>query len=73
MEERGLVQRRGKQYLLLKAWDSQEHKFVRMQSRLREEPSAVEPAAQNYGRFSVVADRRTIARGVTTLKGAAGK
>jgi CRP/FNR family transcriptional regulator, cyclic AMP receptor protein len=74
MEERGLVQRRGKQYLLLKGWDSQEHKFVRMQSPLGDEPSVVESAVQNYGRFSVVADRRTVARGsVTTLKGAAEK
>jgi len=74
MEERGLVQRRGKQYLLLKGWDSQEHKFVRMQRPLEEEPQAVEPAAhQRYGRFTVVADRRTIAGGGTTLKGAAEK
>jgi len=74
MEERGLVQRRGKQYLLLKGWDSHERKFVRMRNPLEEEPQAVEPAAhQRYGRFSVVADRRTVAGVGTTLKGAAEK
>src|SRR3984957_11706729 len=73
MEERGLVQRRGKQYLLLKGWDSKEHRFARMQSPLGAEPHAVDPASQHYGRLSVVADRRTIARGATTLKGAAEK
>ncbi len=73
MEERGLVQRRGKQYLILKGWDSQEHKLVRMGSPLGDEPSAVEPATQKYGRFSVVADRRKVARGGATLKGVAEK
>jgi CRP/FNR family cyclic AMP-dependent transcriptional regulator len=73
MEERGLVQRRGKQYLLLKGWDSKEHRFARMQSPLGDEPQAVDPPAHHYGRFSVVADRRVVARGATTLKGAAEK
>jgi CRP-like cAMP-binding protein len=73
MEEHGLVQRRGKQYLLLKGWDSKEHRFARMQSPLGDEPQAVDPPAHQYGRFSVVADRRVVARGATTLKGAAEK
>src|SRR3984957_16898232 len=73
MEERGLVQRRGKQYLLLKGWDSKEHRFAGMQSPLGDERHAVDPESQHYGRLSVVADRRTIARGATTLKGAAEK
>ncbi len=73
MEERGLVQRRGKQYLILKGWDSQEHRLVRMQSPPSDELSVVEPATQNYGRFSVVAGRRTVARGGAALKGVAEK
>jgi CRP/FNR family transcriptional regulator len=74
MEERGLVQRRGKQYLLLKGWDSQEHRFARTQSGLIDGPSSAEPAAeQQYGRLSVVADRPRAMVGRTTLKGAAGK
>jgi CRP-like cAMP-binding protein len=73
MEERGLVQRRGKQYLLLKGWDSTEHRFARMQSPLGDEPQPVEPAAQHYGRLSVVADRRSTVRGGTILKGVAEK
>src|ERR1700722_4529929 len=73
MEERGLVQRRGKQYLLLKGWDSKEHRFARTQSPLGDEPHAADPASQHYGRLSVVADRRTAARGTTTLKGVAEK
>jgi hypothetical protein len=74
MEERGLVQRSGKQYLLLKRWDSQEHKFARMRSPLGEEPRSPEPSApQHYGRLSVVAERPSLVRGGTTLKGAAGK
>jgi CRP-like cAMP-binding protein len=74
MEERGLVQRRGKQYLLSKGWDSQENRIARMQSPLREEPRAVDgQVQQHYGRLSVVADRPRVATGRTTLKGAAGK
>jgi len=74
MEERGLVQRRGKQYILLKGWDSQEHRFARMQSPLGGETRAVEPAAQqHYGRLSVVTEWPKGARGKMTLKGAAGK
>jgi len=74
MEERGLVQRRGKQYILLKGWDSQEHKFVRMQSPLGNEPRSAEPVVQqHYGRLSVVAERPKGARGKRRLKGAFGK
>ena len=74
MEERGLVQRCGKQYLLLKGWDSQEHRFTRMRSPLGDEPRAVIPAPhQNFSRLSVVADRPRPARNGATLKGAAGK
>jgi CRP-like cAMP-binding protein len=74
MEERGLVQRRGKQYILLKGWDSQEHIFARVQSPLGDEPRSALPAAQQrYGRVSVVAEWPKGARGKTTLKGAAGK
>ena len=74
MEERGLVQRRGKQYLLSKGWDSQENRIARMQSPLRDEPRAVDGAVQqHYGRLSVVADRPRVVTGRTTLKGAAGK
>ena len=74
MEERGLVQRRGKQYLLLKGWDSQEHRLARMQSPLGEEPHSPDPAAQQrYGRLSVVADRPRTTRSAATVKGAAGK
>jgi hypothetical protein len=74
MEERGLVQRSGKQYLLLKGWDSQEHRFARTQSRLVNEPSSAEAVSeQHYGRLSVVADRPMAVGGRTTLKGAAGK
>jgi len=74
MEERGLVQRRGKQYLLLKGWDSQENRIARMQSPLRDEPRAVDAQVQqDYGQLSVVADRPRVATGRTTLKGAAGK
>jgi CRP/FNR family cyclic AMP-dependent transcriptional regulator len=74
MEERGLVQRRGKQYLLLKGWDSQEHRFDRMQSPLDDEANSAGPAIKQYrNRLTVVADRPMIARGRTTLKDAAGK
>ncbi len=74
MEERGLVQRRGKHYILLKGWDSQEHRFARMQSPLGDEPPSAEPATQqHYGRLSVVAERPRGARGKTTLKGVVGK
>jgi len=74
MEERGLVQRRGKQYLLLKGWDSQENRIARMQSPLRDEPRAVDAQVQqDYGQLSVVAGRPRVATGRTTLKGAAGK
>lgn len=74
MEERGLVQRRGKQYLLLKGWDSLEHKITRTQGPLGIEPRAEEPVAQqHYGRLSVVADRPRAVNGGTTLKGVAGK
>jgi len=75
MEERGLVQRRGKQYLLTKSWDSQEHRLARMRSPLGDEPGAMDSAVQpqHYGRLSVVADRARVPRGRTTLKGAAGK
>ena len=74
MEERGLVQRRGKQYVLLKDWDCQQYRLVRMQSLLGDEPHSGEPAAQrHYGRLSVVAERPKGARGRKALKGAAGK
>jgi len=73
MEERGLVQRRGKQYLLLKAWDTQEHKAGRMQSPFGERRSAEPAAQQNHGRLSVVAERPRAARDKPTLKGAVGK
>lgn len=74
MEEQGLVLRRGKQYLLLKGWDSQEHRFARMRVPLGNEPRSAEPAAQKHnGRLSVVAERLSGARGRTTLKGTAGK
>jgi CRP/FNR family transcriptional regulator, cyclic AMP receptor protein len=74
MEERGLVQRRGKQYLLLKGWDSQEHSFARMESPLGDGSRSAEPAASRYyGRLSVVAERPKGAKGKTTLKGAVGK
>src|ERR1700685_643496 len=74
MEEHGLVQRRGKQYLLSKGWDSQEHRFAGLRSPLAEEPGSVEPAAQQgYGRLSVVAERPRAARVKATLKDAAGR
>ncbi len=73
MEERGLVQRRGKQYLLLKAWDSQENKSGRMQSPFGERRSAEPAPQQNYGRLSVVAERPRAARTKSVLKGAVGK
>ena len=74
MEERGLVQRRGRQYILLEGWDSQEHRFVRMQSPLGDEPRSAEPAVQQHtGRLSIVGERSRSARGKTTLTGAAGK
>jgi len=75
MEERGLVQRRGKQYILLRGWDLQEPRFARMHSPpLGDGPRAAEPGAQqHYSRLSVVAERPKGARGKTTLKGATGK
>ncbi len=74
MEKGGLVQRRGKQYILLKGWDSQEHKFARMQSPSGDETRSAEPAARRvHGRLSVVADRPRGERGKKTLKGVAGK
>jgi len=74
MEERGLVQRRGKQYLLLEGWNSQEHKFAQMRSPLGEITRSTEAAAQqHYGRLSVVAERPRDARDRTTLKSEAGK
>ncbi len=74
MEERGLVQRRGRQYILLKGWDSQDHRFARIQNPLGDEPRSAEPVAQqSYGRLSVVGERRKGATGKTTLKGAVGK
>ena len=74
MEERGLVQRRGKQYLLLKGWDSQEHKLARTQSPLGDEPSSAEPAAAEL--WPVLGGRRSAdgaRRGGATLKGVAEK
>jgi len=73
MEERGLVQRRGKQYILLKGWDSQDRRFARMRNPLGDEPRSAEPAAQHYGRLSIVAERPRSARAKTMPKGAAGK
>ena len=73
MEECGLVQRRGKQYILLKGWDSQERRFARIRNPLGDEPRSAEPAAQRYGRLSVVAERPKSARSKTTSKGAVGK
>ncbi len=74
MEGRGLVQRRGKQYVLLNGWDSREHGFARMQSPLGEEPRSAEPAGQqHYGRLAVVGERPGDTRGRTTLSGVAGK
>jgi CRP/FNR family transcriptional regulator, cyclic AMP receptor protein len=74
MEERGLVQRRGKQYLLLKGWDSPENRFARMQGPLSDEPRSSGPAvATQYGRLSIVAERPRGTRGKTVLKGAVGK
>jgi CRP-like cAMP-binding protein len=74
MEERGLVQRRGKQYILLKGWDSQEDRFVRMQSPLGDKPRTAELAAQQHkGRLSIVAERSGSGRGKATLTGAVGK
>ena len=43
MEERGLVQRRGKQYLLLKDWETTENRFARMQSPLGSESRSERP------------------------------
>jgi CRP/FNR family transcriptional regulator, cyclic AMP receptor protein len=74
MEERGLVQRRGKQYLLLKGWDSQEHKLARMPGTLSEDLRPAEPMLQQrYGRLSVVVERPAMVRGRAKLNGAAGK
>jgi CRP-like cAMP-binding protein len=74
MEEGGLVQRRGKQYLLLKGWDSQEHRLAGLRSPLGDERRPEGPAAQQHnGRFAVVAERAGGPRGKTTLKGAVGK
>jgi CRP/FNR family transcriptional regulator, cyclic AMP receptor protein len=74
MEERGLVQRRGKQYLLLKGWDSQEHRLARLRSPLGDERRPEEPTSpQHNGRFSVVAERSGGPMGKTQLKGAVGK
>ncbi len=73
MEERGLVQRRGKQYILLKGWDSQDRRFARMRNPLGDELRSAEPAAQHYGRLSIVAERPRSARAKTMPKGAAGK
>ena len=74
MEERCLVQRRGKQYILLKGWDSRERRFAPIQSPFGAEPRSAEPAAQqHYGRLSVVAERPRRARAKTMPKGASGK
>jgi CRP/FNR family cyclic AMP-dependent transcriptional regulator len=74
MVERGMVQRRGKQYLLLNGWDSQEHGFARMQGPLGEEQCSEAPGGQqHYGRLSVVAERTRSAGAKTKLNGAAGK
>ena len=75
MEERGLVQRRGKQYLLLKGWDSQVHPLSELQSPLGNETRFAKPSVQqHYGRrLLVVADRLKEARVKTTVKGAVGK
>ncbi|HEY9156542.1 Crp/Fnr family transcriptional regulator [Candidatus Binatus sp.] len=74
MEQRGLVLRRGKQYILLKGGDSQEHRFARIQRPLGDEPRFAEAVAQQHnGRLSVVAERSRSARDKTTAKGAAWK
>jgi CRP/FNR family transcriptional regulator, cyclic AMP receptor protein len=74
MEERSLVQRRGKQYLLLKGWESAQLKVARMHDRFGEEPQSTESALRPHnGRLAVVAERPPAVRGLTTLKGAAGK
>ena len=74
MEESGLVQRRGKQYLLLKGWDSQEHKLTRLRSPLGDERRPEVPTSpQHNGRLTVVAERSGGTRGNTKLKGVVGK
>lgn len=74
MEESGLVQRRGKQYLLLKSWDSQEHKLARLRSPVGDERRPEEPTSSLHnGRLAVVAERSSGTRGKTKLKGAVGK
>jgi CRP/FNR family transcriptional regulator, cyclic AMP receptor protein len=74
MEERGLVHRRGKQYLLLKAWETREYSFARTQSALGEEPRLTDGVLQqHHGRLSVVAGGPRVVRGRTSLKGAAEK
>lgn len=74
MEERGLVQRRGKQYLLLKGWYSGEHKSARGQDGLGEEPCPAGSGSQPYhDRLAAGAERSVALRGRAALKDAAGK
>jgi CRP/FNR family cyclic AMP-dependent transcriptional regulator len=73
MAEQGLVQRRGKQYLLSKGWDSQEHRFARMRRPNGSEPRTESAAQQHNGRLALVAERLSGARGRKTLKGTTGK
>jgi CRP/FNR family cyclic AMP-dependent transcriptional regulator len=75
MEERGLVQRRGKQYLLLKSFDSQTHRLAPMNGPIGEDPPSIDPTApQHYGRLSVASERTNVSRRrTTTMKGTAGK
>lgn len=74
MEERGLVQRRGKQYLLLKGWDSAELGFERMPNVLGEGPRPTGyTSKQHYDRLSVVVERPAVFRATANLKGAAEK
>src|SRR5271170_2342652 len=75
MEERGLVQRRGKQYLLLKGFDSQTHRLARLKGPIGEDLRSIDPTVPQYhGRLSIVGERKRVTRGgTTTMKGAAGK
>jgi CRP/FNR family cyclic AMP-dependent transcriptional regulator len=61
MEERGVVQRRGKQYVLLKGWDSHGHRLVPMKSAPGDHVRRAGPMLpQHYGRLSVVTERPEI-------------
>lgn len=64
MEERGLIERRGKQYVLLKGWDSDGHGYAHLPDPIGEEMRAMRTAAQGRDRAAIEEPSKTESAGV---------